>query len=126
MAKLFILIVMVVVVGFYSPVVYGEGWDVVDKGLMGMFVVGQVLNTSQVLYLYDHPEEFYELNPVVDGIHGEFGSSGVVVYKVLSTLVVYLLADSFPRYRRGILLVSNFIVVGVVLHDISVGVGWKF
>jgi VanZ family protein len=118
MKIIFISIVMLL----YCSVSYAEDWNKSDKILLESFVIGQVINYSQINSGYSR--NWNEINPIVDKIthQGKY----LKEYKLGSTILVGLMANYIPKYRKSILILSNTLVWACVGNDIRVGVGFKF
>ena len=97
-------------------------WTKNEKMLAGTFVAGQVVNYSQTRYVMTH-DEWYEINPMLSD---NMGRSQLLAWKGATTVIILTLADQIPEWRKTILYLSTFIVLGIVAHDLYSGVGFTF
>ena len=86
-------------------------WETKDKVLFASFAALQTVDTVQTLGILDDPGR-EELNPCITG------QGSLVALKLLSTGVIYLIADWFEDARTEALAVGCGIMGGVV--------GWNF
>jgi len=94
-------------------------WTRTEKVLAGTFVAGQAINYAQTKYVLTN-DDWHEINPITDAV----GKDYLLPYKLGSTLLVLGIANYVsPKWRKGILIVSNALVWGFVGHDLIVGVG---
>ena len=100
----------------------GEDWSTTDKVLFGSFTALQVIDAAQTKRVLKRGG--YEMNPIF-GKHPSDGS--LVLGKAIVTGAVYLLADSCPEYRTGLLIGAVVIQSLVVRHNyIGAQAGWGF
>lgn len=101
---------------------FSQDWSALDKSLLTAGATLHILDWQQTRYISGHPNEFYEINPLL----GKHPSQARVNQYMLGTLVLYpLLADWLPEYRtvilslwvgsRGIAVHNNY-VLGVKLN----------
>ena len=92
-----------------------------DFVLAGIFILGQILNTGNMIYQQN--AGYYEINPVY-GKHP--GKDTIYLIKSLETISVLSSAWLFKKYRKEILIPANVIVWGTITGDLACGVQAKF
>lgn len=103
-----------------APPADPTAWKPVDKALFGGFVGLQVVDTLQTNYVRKHPDEFSEMN----SLYGNPPNMGMVIgVKVLVTGLVYVAADNLqPTPRRVLLGLCDVLYIGIVGHNVVIGV----
>ena len=100
-----------------------EGWATTDRVLFGTYLTASALDAAQTIHALDqrHPNgqpKFKEVNP----LYGEQPSdSRIILTKLVSAGVIYLIADRVPSARRTTLWLVNALQIGVVAHNASIG-----
>jgi len=106
------------------PSLAHASWTAEDTYLQGAVVSALLIDMAQTLYIADNPNKYSELNPLL-GKHPS--KEKVVGYFmgaiVLHTALSYALQDRERRWFQGCTL---FIETGVVLRNVSLGIGFSY
>ena len=92
-----------------------------DLALAGTFILGQILNTGNMIYQQN--SGYSEINP---GYGKHPGKDTIYLIKSLETISVLSSAWLFKKYRKEILIPANVIVWGTITGDLACGVQAKF
>lgn len=98
----------------------GSEWDTTEKALFAGQVVLQVIDLAQTNYVRSHQDQFKEAN----GLYGNPPDMArvIVVKSLLVGGLYYLVKDMKPTDRKLVLGVADVIQLGIVGHNMQVGV----
>lgn len=101
-----------------------KDWDRTDQALYASFITLSAVEALQSRYVYEN-DEYYELNPIINTwLDSKDGST---IYFIGAGIAAGVIADKLPaRYRTPFLTGLNAIEVGLVGHNINVGIGLEF
>lgn len=109
-----------------SPV-SAEDWDTVEKTMFGTLLTMKAIDCLQTSDIYDHPDKYYEINPIINWGVEEFGKKFIPIYFVGSSYLSYLITDKvFPKYKKETLGILNTIQLGVIYYNHTAGLSLSF
>ena len=85
-----------------------------DIALAGTFVLGQILNTGNMIYSQNHG--YYEVN---SGYGKHPGKDTIYTIKAIETIGVLGSVWLFKNYRKEILIPANVVVWGMIINDLT-------
>jgi len=95
-------------------------WDTTEKVLLGTFIAGQVINYGQANAAISD-DSWKELNPLIRD------RESLICLKLVGTTLVALVANGLShKWRKRILVLSNGIVWGLIIHDHCAGVQIRY
>ena len=103
---------------------FAENWTWEDTVYQGIVISALVVDMGQTLYISNHPDEFYEMNPLLgkhphqDKVIGYF-----VGWIVASTLTAMALTPKSRRIFQGSVIGIEAITIG---RNYGVGIGMEF
>jgi len=119
-AKLIVATILILLFFIPSFSSSQDKWDTKEKVLMGSFIMGQIINYGQVNYTLSDPY-WEELNLLI------VDERSLIAVKLLGTGMIYYISHSLPhKWRKIVLMISNIVVWGCVIHDYHVGVKFSF
>jgi len=101
MKKIFCIILVFVFITSFSIPAFSEEWNIEDKMLLGGLIVTKFIDYKQTSYIFDHPEEWKELNPLIKSGVDKYGNNFVPFYFLTTTLVEVFIADKLKSEYRG-------------------------
>jgi hypothetical protein len=117
-----IIISIIILTGCASH--YGEGWSKADTYRQSAYTALHVADWGQTRYIASHPDEYYEVNPVL----GKHPDTAAVDTWMASTLAAHwLIAPALkPKYRKWFQYVAIGVEGACVLNNLSLGIGIGF
>jgi len=91
-------------------------WSTRDKTLFGTYTAMNMVDIHQTYKIF-HDGNYYEINPMLDG-------QNYIPMMIMSNLLLYYIADTFPKARPYILTGAVGIKAGLVGRNLSIGLGW--
>ena len=96
-------------------------WTKTDKTLLTINGVLMTIDMLQTADIYHHPEEYYEVNPVINFGVAKFGTGFIPFYFAGSFGARYLIADQLKSWRPWFLTGTAAMSAGLVIHNNSIG-----
>ena len=84
-----------------------------DRQLMAGYTALNLIDISQTNKIF-HDDNYHEINPILT--KGNF-----IPVMIGTNLLLYYLADTFPRFRTKLLLFGCTVKTGLVIHNKSIG-----
>lgn len=100
LARVVVLVVVLAVSGCASLYPHPRRWTGEEKALAGFFVLAHVMDGYTTERCQDHPERFYEVNPLL-GKHPE--DSEIALYFSVTGVGALVLAHLYPELRVPLL-----------------------
>jgi hypothetical protein len=99
-------------------------WDTQDTYYQGAVIGALLTDMAQTLYIADNPDRYYEMNPLL----GEHPSKEKVVGYFVGAIILHtaLSLALNERERRWFQGCTLFIETGVVLRNVSLGIGFSY
>lgn len=119
--KICLVVLFILLIGI--PSWAGGKWDTTDKVLMGSFIGLNAVDYMQTRYIFDHPNEYYEKNPVLKGV----GEDWCPLYFLGISLGAWYVADKLkPNHRKIFLGILNGIQIYTVGRNFGIGIKLSF
>ena len=119
--KMFLIVMLVLIT---SNAFAFDKWSKVDYSLAAAALTVDTIDWLQTRYIADHPNKFYELNPII-GRHPS--TEKVNTYFISTILIGAGIAYVLPSKWRKVWLGScTAIELGVTAHNFDVGIGLRF
>ena len=100
MRRLTVMVLILALSGCAMLKPHPEAWNKTDKLLAAYFIAGHTLDAYTTERCQDHPDRFYEENPIL-GKHPK--DSEIVIYFSVTGLVALSIAHLYPELRPWIL-----------------------
>ncbi len=102
-----------------SPVARAADWSPEHKTVFTILTVLNVADIAQTTYIYNHPEEFKEGNPLMT-------KEAYLPLMVGANILIWWMADKYEDRRSAILYPFAILKGLVVARNASMGVGFSF
>lgn len=79
------------------------------------YILGEILDVLQTIYILRHPEEYYEVNPLIKE------EKDIIVSGITTTAALYAITELYPERSTTVLLGANAFKWGLVLHNKRIG-----
>ena len=79
------------------------------------------IDMLQTADIYQHPDEYYEVNPVINFGVAKFGTGFIPLYFAGSFGLRYVIADQLKSWRPWFLTGTAAVSAGLVIHNNSIG-----
>lgn len=116
-AAFIFIILLITVVGYAED----RPWTFTEKSLFASYTVLNVADILQTRYVFES-DKYNETNPVLDYV----GKNGATAIQVGTNVLLYVLADQFPRIRTPGLIIVTGLKVAIVGNNIRFGLGFAF
>ena len=93
-------------------------WSANHKIMMGTYLTAHAVDIMQTRVIKDDVNNFYEINQGLDGLTRDQATGAMIV----SSGVIYLLADNLPEYRTWIIAVPMSLALACVFNNWKIGV----
>ncbi len=101
MKRLICIILLAIFIISFSIPAFSKEWNTEDKLLLMGLVASKFIDYKQTSYIFDHPEEWRELNPLMESGVDKHGKGFVPFYFLTTTLIEILIADKLKSEHRG-------------------------
>lgn len=91
----------------------GCSWSVKDRNLMVAYTALNIVDMSQTNRIF-HDDDYYEINPVLS-------KDNFIPVMIGSNLLLWYLADRFPKFRTWMLGIGLGVKGGLVVHNARIG-----
>jgi len=98
-------------------VIPGCSWSRNHQIMMGTYMSAKTVDILQTRSILSD-QDYYELNPILKDLSPDQATGMMLI----SALGVWMIANEFPEYRTWIIGIPMMISLGLVFHNMKIGV----